>query len=167
VLGVAGFYIFGHFLPLFLIILGYGAKVFFFIKIKWLWYRIAIALSIVLNTWLFILISHDLDYLFYLGATIGKEDLTIGQWEQYNIARLLTDIMNDLLFYYLYSHRKIITKEISFHFKDFKYLINESKDLRYILIFLFSAFFVIMVFLESVIVSKSTLIELIKELRKE
>jgi hypothetical protein len=156
-----------NFAPIFLVITGYVAKAFFFFKIKWLWYRLALIPTIILSTWQLILILHDLEHVLYVGATLDPNRLKAGAWEKYNVFKLIDEIKFDCLFYYLYRHRKIINNEITLDLQGFYMLSKEPKSLGYVLVFLLFFLLIVMVFIESWFRTDSLLIDLVKEIKRQ
>lgn len=112
------------------------------------------------------LIYKDLAYIFYAGAIIDNKDLAVGSWEKYHVIKLFDEIKFDLVFYYLYCNRKIVSYK--FNFKELSFLGKDPKSFKYTLLFLICVIFLVMVFVESLFNggSGSVLIELIKELKK-
>lgn len=160
-------YILLHFLPLFLVVIGFFAKIFFFFKIKWFWFRLGLVVTLGLNFWFLFLIYDDLKIIFFEGSFLQANHLVIKGWEKYHIVKIFDEIKFDILFYYLYCHREIINKNYKISIRGMLRGVDNPRMLKYMLIFFAFLFFSSMIFIESLVKSESLLIEFIKELKRE
>ncbi len=160
-------YILIHFLPIFLVVIGFFAKIFFFFKIKWLWFRLGLIATLGLNCWFLLLVYNDLEFVFFEGTSLQAKQLVVKGWEKYHVFKLFDEIKFDILFYYLYCHREIINKNYKISVKGMFRGIDNPRILRYMLIFFAFLFLSSMIFIESLVKSESLLIEFIKELKRE
>lgn len=148
-------------------VIGFFAKIFFFFKVKWLWFRLGLIATLSLNAWFLFLFYKDLEFIFFEGTALKTQQLIIKGWEKYHLFKVFDEIKADILFYYLYCHRQIINKNYKISVKGMFGGVENPKMLKYMLIFFAFLFFSSMVFIESLVKSESLLIEFIKELKRD
>jgi hypothetical protein len=150
-----------------LVVIGFFAKIFFFFKIKWIWFRLGLITTLGLNCWFLILIYDDLEFVFFEGTSLQTTKLIIKGWEKYHIVKIFDEIKVDILFYYLYCHRKIINKNYTLSIKGMFKGPENLHMTKYMLIFFAFLFLSSMIFIESLVKSESLLIEFVKELKRD
>jgi hypothetical protein len=151
-----------HFVPIFLEFIGIVPTIYFFIKIKSIYYRFFLVLKYLVIFFLMFLSIEELDNIFFQNLII--EEYNIGMWEICGLLIVLCFIIGDCFAYYFYSHNKIVVSDTKGKLLCLiAFLAKDAKIYRSTLKFLLGLAICFIIFMELVLTRSSLILDYVAD----